>query len=687
MADAKKTPDLHEQQARLQTPRPPANAGKVGQRHLGLLALTIVGGLCFGVLAGIAFGAYASRLLPAVFAVLGGWILALVLPAFLAVRAVLALRRRGKGVLLQRLTAAFLVFVTQLTVFLGGFFQLGQQQASVSGELALAGFSVFGSVPVLGGMLEKHARDERALFDDNKPGEKSPADAQHAGPQAAGLQARGLQARTAGGRVVRSAAAGITTTTGDIVVLAWQLGFGGAAQRRVIELSAHAALGNPTRIATSDDGFVAVVLGGSTLLVSRPGAGAADIDQGLSRGARLHDLEIQRIVDVAVGPGGSLLCVVQGSLGGNVVQALVSRVGNAPPVLVARTGDVVTNNALPPADVTMDKDKGKDKGLGKDKARQEGKPSEIPDATPRVAEGRGPLRIKAFVLKDNDGRGALLLEEELLAGGVDVGTQLAGGHYLMNPRRLLSLRIDQPRAQVEIAATGDVPSGLTGVSLQGFANAWPMPDGRVYFDANFIEEGQKGWFFSAGPGGGVFAVLPEQFNADLAPWSSKAPRLKHLVIEPDGTFAFLKADGSLLLGDVQKPAEAKAVLLRGDAYRSDGTRAGGIAAVLAPALARGGEWLLASVELLDDAGQKRQAVVLSSRADLAAGKTEVLLEEGGLVPPASAPELEPAKAEPGKKTTKKDDPTAAVDAGVAQAPERRIKSLFFLEGHEELLWQ
>jgi hypothetical protein len=84
--------------------------------------------------------------------------------------------------------------------------------------------------------------------------------------------------------------------------------------------------------------------------------------------------------------------------------------------------------------------------------------------------------------------------------------------------------------------------------------------------------------------------------------------------------------------------------------------------------------VLANVELLDDAGQRREALVLASRADLAAGKAEVLAVEGGAAPMASAT----ATATP---TTA---PTTAPTTTPSSTP-TRLKTLFVLEGHNEPL--
>jgi hypothetical protein len=82
-----------------------------------------------------------------------------------------------------------------------------------------------------------------------------------------------------------------------------------------------------------------------------------------------------------------------------------------------------------------------------------------------------------------------------------------------------------------------------------------------------------------------------------------------------------------------------------------------------PLLARGGEWLIASVQLAPAPGQpSHDAVVLASRADVQNGKAEVLFEVGGRVP----------RALPAEGTPPKD---------------KKVQSLRFYEGRDELLWQ
>ena len=106
-----------------------------------------------------------------------------------------------------------------------------------------------------------------------------------------------------------------------------------------------------------------------------------------------------------------------------------------------------------------------------------------------------------------------------------------------------------------------------------------------------------------------------------------------------------------------------------------------------PRLARGGDWVVASVELLADGGARTKALVLASKADLAAGTAEVLLVQGGLLPAAAF------AAAPGvavdDKLPKNDGTTLppAPPASPAPPAPARVKSIFFFDGHDEALWQ
>ncbi|MDP2342514.1 MAG: hypothetical protein Q8O67_16275 [Deltaproteobacteria bacterium] len=624
-----------------------------GQRRLLSLALTIVGGFFFGIVAATAFAAWSRSFLGDVVALLLGFLFAWLVPLVLTLRATQALKKKNRPVLLRRVVAVFLVGLVQLTVFLAGFTNLGQGTVDTSAEMSAAALPIFRHVPVLGGMLTKAATDGGAL-DPKKPDPKTPIDPTTPTTPTTPL-ANGLSPRAAG-RPIHAFAAGVQTADGDVVVVAWSLAFGGEATPRVIDLASFSALGNPTRVEIADDGGVAVVLGGAQVLTVKAGSLTAEHDKALSRGSRIGDLDIQQVRDIAVAPGGAVLLTVDAfdSKKGAVRQALIGRSPGGVPYAVRKAGDAID-----------------------------------------TAEKKGDLQNLAhgYSIKQSDGSGAVVVEEEFLEGETDVGTKLSGPTWIMNARRLLVGQVDNPRALAELVRSGTAPSGVDNVSLQAFGDAALLPDGRCFFDANYIEEGGRGWLFSARTGGGAFAVSPELVGKPEAPFSEKGPRTRHLRVEPEGNALFLNRDGALMLGTVARLQDAKAVL-KGEAVRPQyllgggGVRAGGIASIAVPRLARGGEWLVASVELLADGGARNKAVVLASKTDLAAGKAEVLLEQGGLVPTPPPPPAPVVVDDKVKKDDKKKPPPAELAPAAPVAPkERRVKSIFFFDGHDEPLWQ
>ena len=609
----------------------PSSASKKEARRLPLLVVTIVGGVVGGLVAAISFAAWGTGLLGTIGGLVVGLLLAWVLPLFLSVRASLALKRQRRPVLLRRLVALVLVGLIQLTVFTVGFSGLGQGTVTPAGELAAAALPLLGPVPVVGGMLHQVASEGGVV--DVSPatpaGSPTSPDPSTPGPTGTPPQATptttvpALSAR-AGGRPIGTIAAVATTTDGDLVALRWQLAFGGQTTLSVNSLTTFAAVGAPTRVESSSDGYLAVVLAGQQLLQMAPGKDAVAVT-ALSRGAKVGELEIQTLRDVAIGPGGTLLVALDAFDANKsaVVQALVASPGDGTAFLVRRGGTAVDNDG--------------------------------------AHDGKEHNTTHGYSIKNNDGSGAVVVEEVMLAGADDVGMKLDGAQFVMNPRRLLVGRVDAPRALSELTRTGEDPSGVDNVRLQGFADAVALPDGRVIFDANFAEDGPRGWLFQARLGASVFAVAPELVGKPEAPFGDKAPRTPHLSVEPEGGFAFVNRDGAVVVGTLQRLGEAKVSMLRADALAS-GVAVGSVARVNTPRLAAGGEWLLARVDVLDTASQRREALVLASTADLLAGKVEVLAIEGAAVPQAVT-------------TT----PTTSTTT-------TRIKSLFVLEGHDEPLW-
>ncbi len=622
-----------------------------GDRRLLSLALIIVGGFFFGIVAAVSFAAFARGAIGDIGALLLGFVFAWVLPLVLAVRAVLALKKKNRPVLLRRVVAAFLVGLVQLTTFLAGFVNLTEDKGSA--EMAAAALPVFGHFPVVGGMLEKVAKEGGML--DPKKDPKDPKDPKTTDPKtdptaatnATPNAATGLSPR-AGGRAIGAFAAGAQTLEGDLVVVVWSVAFGGAVTSRTIDLAAFSSFGNPTRVEVADDGGAVVVLGGAQLITIKAGATTGEHDKLLSRGGKISDLEIQQVKDVAIAPGGALVVTVDAfdSKKGAVRQALLARgaagSGGGAPYVVRKAGDVV------------------------DAAAKEGDFA-------NVSQG--------FVIKAGSSNGSVVVEEEFLEGDADIGIKMSGATWAMNPRRLLVGQVDNPRALSELVRTGNDPSGVENVSLQTFGDAALLADGRVYFDANYVEEGARGWLFNARSGGGVFAVAPELIGKPEAPFGERAPRSRHLVVDGDGvSFAFVNKDGAVVKGPLTRLQDAK-IVLKGDAVRPDGSRAGGVASASSVRLPKGGEWMAAAVELLADGGARNRAVVWASTADLAAGKAEVLLEVGGVIPsnplPPAPPEDPKKKKDPKEKPPEQPTPPKVLKA----------RTLFFFDGHDELLWQ
>jgi hypothetical protein len=620
----------------------PKSGAAAGPKRLLLLAFTIVGGVVFGLAAGISFAAWAGGLIGAVGGLVMGLCLTWLLPLVLAVRANLALKRQQRPILLRRVVALFLVGLTQLTFFLVGVDNAGDEKVSTSAAIAQAALPLLGPVPVLGGLLDTHAKKGGAVGRDTTTTSPTGTTTTTPGPDAGPVDPTttttttpsGLSPRT-DGRRIGTVAAAATTTDGGLLALRVGVAFGGQTSVDLIDLGAFADKGTPTRVESSADGHVVIVLAGQHVVVTAPGK-APSLDAALSRGGKVGELDVQSVRDVAVGPGGPILLAVDAfdAKKNAVVQALIARPVGGAPFIVRRAGTTVEGEKLVAG--------------------------EVADTT------------TGYNIKRHDGQGHVVVEEVFIEDDTDVGTKLDGVKYTMNPRRLLVGTVDSPRALTELVRTGDQPSGIDSVTLQGFADAVALPDGRVLFEANTVEEGPRGWLFSARLGGGAFAVAPELVGKPEAPFAERAPRTPRLTVEPEGGLGFVTRDGALMLGSLQRLGESKPVLLRADAVSANG-RVGGVSRVNAARLLPGAEWVLANVELLDDAGRRREALVLASRIDLAAGKAEVLAVEGGAAPTA------PATATPTSA------PTSAPTTTPSSTP-ARLKTLFVLEGHDEPLW-
>ncbi|HEY4221394.1 MAG TPA: hypothetical protein VGO62_08625 [Myxococcota bacterium] len=644
------------------SPPSPSSSAKTGEpRYLILLLVTVLGTLVGGIATAFTVGALLS-FLPVVVAVLIGAVLGFGLPIFLAMRAGAALKRRKYALVVRRVAALALIFATQLAMT-GAILQYSSRQTGHVVYTAWQLLGLFGSVPVVSDLLYSYAERDGALPVDaikngknpKKPTTKvgpdggvllrpdggpapAPLDggpraapaagvdggvakaavdagvavapaAVHTGPAAPKPKPGiGLSARV-DGKPARTFAAGLSTASGDSLVLVGTVGSGGVFTSRIVDLSAQQKLGEPTILDVAEDGTLAAILGGAHLVVARPGKTTAETVRSLEPGQRLAGLEIQAVRDVVVGPGGAGLAVVDELNGGELASSLVALPqGKSGPAVLRKAGDKVPGSAT--------------------------------DAT--VA--------KSWTFKKGSGLGSVLVAETYLEGGDDLGTKMTGENYVLNPERLLVVKLDQPKAQVEVARTGTEPSGIDGKEIQIFGDAALLPDGRAVFDANFIENGGQGWLFQVKPGNSaLFAIAPEL--GDKAAWSSTAPRVQHLDVGSDGTIAFRRDDGAVALTSLDKPSGVSAALLGADAVGHDGHRLGTITNVDVPLLARGGEWLIASVQ-----ENSHDAIVLASKLDIQNGKAEVLLEVGAPVP---------------EKTTKP----------------RTIQALRFGKGRDELLWQ
>jgi hypothetical protein len=622
--------------------------------------LVLLVGLVGGIITGVMLGAVGGKLLPLMPMVVVGILVMLVVPSILVARASKALRARKMPVGVRRTVQLLLLLLPQLMV---GFLcapALGEGEASVSGEWARAAHSVLGGVPVLGGVLKDTAARGGAPVDaattpttptgPNTPpvlpskkldGGPAPLDAgptPDAGVLVPTVKSVGGMTPRTGGRSVGNLLAPVQTDDGGLVLWMASVAFGGAVTTRVVDCSMHAAAGAPTDVHMHEDGSAALILGGGKLFTVVPLAQTCGATALLERGQRIAttttpptELEVQNIREVAVGVAGSLLVVVDTIDGkrGKPVQALLWRAGADAPLQVLRKGLDPLVDAPPPA----------------------------PKAKRVLALG--------YDLKGRDFSGNVVVEEEFAADGEAVAPRLGGLAYDMNPRRLVAGLVDQAKTLTEVARTGITGTGLNGCSLQGFADAARMPDGRVWFDGNCAEAGAKGWLFSSRGGGSVLALVPELQGKDQAPWTEVAPRLMHMSIEQEGALAFVTRDHNVILSSTQRPTEKSLVMLRAEVWGNAGAggqKVGAVSLVQAATVLRGGDWLAAAVEMLSEGGKRPRAWVLASRDDAAAQKVELLLSEGG---PIVVP------------------PVAGVEGGAATT--KMVKRLYWPD-HDEPLW-
>ncbi len=249
------------------------------------------------------------------------------------------------------------------------------------------------------------------------------------------------------------------------------------------------------------------------------------------------------------------------------------------------------------------------------------------------AEANAPKAFD-FGLRRGSGSDRFVLVETFVVAK-PIRTKLSGKIFEMNPQRLLVGSTRAPAGMREVARTGASLIGIQDRTLQAFQDAVALADGRVLFDANFAEDGKKGWVFVATPGDAqAYAVAPKRFPT-RAPWSENAPRARALSASDD-VFAFIG-------GDADKPSlslsafsgEATTVTTGATAYSKDGTTSWRVLSFQSVALADTADWALAHVILRGDDGKERGAIVLASAADIKAKAFEVIAVESTGASPIS----------------------------------------------------
>ncbi len=122
--------------------------------------------------------------------------------------------------------------------------------------------------------------------------------------------------------------------------------------------------------------------------------------------------------------------------------------------------------------------------------------------------------------------------------GKGVRPDLSRKKFALNPQRLLSSHARSPGVLVELARTGQHPQGMPRWTIQGFSDAKLTADGRVLFDANFLEDGKRGWVF-LGDANGIIRPLHANLFARQSGFGQLAPRARFLDVNEAGTLAFL----------------------------------------------------------------------------------------------------------------------------------------------------
>ncbi len=564
--------------------------------------------------------------------VLGGFIVALLpvvaLPAFLTIRAGLALKRRGMGAVVRRLVGIALVLLTHLAVIGVVTEWVGRTTGDFFATSYLA-LEEIGGVPYFSPMLKRAAKERDALplpGDDPDavatgpdggplplvdggpvPTPAAPADggpaaiaplvappAVDAGATTAPTPAvvpGALAPREEGGaRVLFAVSTAKKGSSSTLVV--HELFAKGAHHQRHLNLDAHRAGGSIRRVESANDGTVVVLQSSGAVLLAPP-SGALTPVVSLAPGAKVSSPDgadagaITSVRDVVVGPGGDLVAVVDVALSRGKAprpSLVAATVNSATATLVRQRGDAIDDEDKKPANLSYD-----------------------------------------FALRRSEGSDRFVVVETFTSGA-PVRTNLSGATFKMNPQRLLTGSVRAPAGLREVARTGAAVMKLKGKTLQAFQDAVPLADGRVLFDANFVEAGREGWVFIATPGESQVYALSYAKFPNKAPWGTAAPRARSLtasdadyffVTGDDDHSAIVRGEVSGAMSKLQVPAQALGF-----------DRAWRVSRFHSVALADGGEWVLIMADVYADDDVKRRALLTAKMSDYEAGTFSVVVVEG-----------------------------------------------------------
>lgn len=550
------------------------------------------------------------------------------LPAFLTIRAGLALRRRGMGAVIRRLVGIALVLLTHLAVIgvVTEWVGRGSGDFFATSYLAL---EEIGGVPYFSPMLKRAAKERDALplpgddpdatatgpdggplpTVDGGPVPTPVVAAPDGGPTAIAplvtpaLDAGGaiaptpvvapgtLAPREEGGARVLFAVSTAKKGSSSTLVL-HELFAKGALHQRQLDLDAHRTGGSIRRVESANDGTVVVLQSSGAVLLAPP-SGALTAVTALAPGAKITSPDgadagaITSVRDVIVGPGGDLLAVVDVAL---------SR-GKAPrPSLVAASATSAAATLI----------------------RQRGDAIDDEEKTPASA-------ASDFSLRRSEGSDRFVVVESFTLGA-SVRTKLSGATFQMNPQRLLTGSLRAPAGLREVARTGAAVMKLKGKTLQAFQDAVPLADGRVLFDANFVEAGREGWVFIATPGEAQVYALSYAKFPDKAPWGTAAPRARSLsASEADYFFVTGDDDNSALVrGEVSGAMSKLKVPSRATGFE----RSWRVTRFHSVAVADGGEWVLVMATIAGEDNVNRRALLTAKTSDFEAGQFAAVVVEG-----------------------------------------------------------